>query len=1017
MESFIEMSLENNDEISKIRRYAVLIAVFWTMLLSCLFAAYIVENREVVQNIGQKMAQASFEKDVLFRRWAVRHGGVYVPVTATTQANPYLADIPERDVVTPSGRRLTLINPAHITRQIFEMAREIPDLPQGHITSLKPIRPENAADPWETKALIALEHGAKEVVESVMMNGQPHLRFMRPLLTEKPCLKCHASQGYKEGDCRGGISITLSLVQIQKTMDFELMEEGFFHALVWLIGLGCIWYGARKILRMTKLLRAESAKLCESEESFRRQFADNSSVMILLDPVTGQVVDINSSAIKFYGFSREQFLAMNFTDLHASPPTGLTLPVESDIPEHGNRVEYSHRLANNSIRDMEVSTSRIQIGQRNILHLIITDITDRKLAEAGLRDSKEHYRAIVEAFDGQIYICSQDYRILFMNEKMVERSGRNAVGEFCFKALHDLEAVCPWCVSERVFGGETVKWEIQSPKDKRWYYVVNTPIHNEDGSISKQAMIQDITDRKHAEESLIKNEAKQRAMIENIVDVIAIIDRDEIVRYKSPNIEKWFGWQPEEVINRSIWNNVHPDDLANTQKLFADLLGETNALVTSECRLLCKDGNYKWIKATAINLLHNPDISGVLISYHDISERVQAEAERLGLEQQFHHAQKLESLGVLASGIAHDFNNILTVILGHCYMAKEGMIPDSAVQDSFNKIESAGNRASELCRQMMSYAGKNTQCQTRVNLWLLVDEIAKMLHSAINKNITIDLDLGCDIPEIIGDSGQLQQIVMNLIINASEAVSDAIGTVRVVLAKSELSAYSADKDVFGKTIVAGRYICLEVTDTGCGMNEETLQKIFEPFYTTKVSGRGLGMSAIRGIVKSHGGFLILDSTPGIGTTFKVYFPVPEEPIYAETIASVSVSSEKPVGTILLVEDDHALLDMGMCLLEVMGFSSITAQNGREAVETYQAHSGEIDLIILDLIMPVQGGIATYEELREIGVTIPIIICSGYGVESVADIIKHDEHAEFIHKPYNPSQLRDVMMKMTKRYKP
>jgi PAS domain S-box-containing protein len=395
----------------------------------------------------------------------------------------------------------------------------------------------------------------------------------------------------------------------------------------------------------------------------------------------------------------------------------------------------------------------------------------------------------------------------------------------------------------------------------------------------------------------------------------------------------------------------------------------------------------------------------------DISERQRAEHEKLVLEQQFHHAQKLESLGVLAGGIAHDFNNILTVIMGHCYMARENFITEQEYKSMFKQIETAGNRATDLCRQMLTYAGKSLLVQTRVNLWLLVDEVVKMLQSAIKKNVTIELDLKREVPEIRGDTGQIQQIIMNLIINAAEAIGDNNGTIKVVLSKADFEAGQTVTDTFGTVIRAGKYTCLEVTDTGCGMNEETQKKIFEPFYTTKFTGRGLGMSAIRGIIKSHEGILSLTSKKSVGTTFKVYFPVPEASDYLETDSIESAPSIDAGGTILLVEDEEALRVMGKALLEAMGFSAMTAQNGREALELYHEQRGGIDVILLDLIMPVMGGIEAYKELRKVDAAIPIIICSGYGVESVEHVIKNDEHAGFVHKPYKPDELRNVIMKM------
>jgi PAS domain S-box-containing protein len=529
--------------------------------------------------------------------------------------------------------------------------------------------------------------------------------------------------------------------------------------------------------------------------------------------------------------------------------------------------------------------------------------------------------------------------------------------------------------------------------------------------VTNTRLTAEITERKRAEDALLKNEAKQRAMIENIVDVIAIIDQDAINIYMSPNIERWFGWKPEDVIGKATGKIIHPDDLKRAQNVFDRLYEEVNSAITAECRFLCKDGSYKWIEFTAVNLLHEPDIAGVLLSFHDITERKYGEEERLRLEQQFHHAQKMESLGVLAGGIAHDFNNILTVILGHCYMAKSDYIPETEYKEVFLKIEAAGNRAADLCRQMLTYAGKTPLVQTRVNLRPLIDEVVKILQAAIKKHVSITLDLGCNVPEIKGDTGQIQQIIMNLIINAAEAIGDKNGTIRVVLSITVFEATQTGIDTFGTAILPGRYASIEVTDTGCGMDTETQVRIFEPFYTTKFTGRGLGMSAISGIIKSHEGILQLTSTPGVGTTFKIFFPVPKTSGDAETSSTTISLTEKTGGTILLVEDEETLRVMGKTMLDAMGFSAMTASNGSEALEIYRERGSEINVILLDLIMPVMGGIQAYHELRKISPAIPIIICSGYGVESVEDVIGNDPHAGFVHKPYKPDELRDVVVKM------
>ena len=265
---------------------------------------------------------------------------------------------------------------------------------------------------------------------------------------------------------------------------------------------------------------------------------------------------------------------------------------------------------------------------------------------------------------------------------------------------------------------------------------------------------------------------------------------------------------------------------------------------------------------------------------------------------------------------------------------------------------------------------------------------------------------------ITGDNAQLQQVVMNLIINAGEAIGDRNGTIRVVLEKNIVQPEQDEEDFLGNAIHPGSYACLEVSDTGCGIDEETKKRIFEPFFTTKLTGRGLGMSAVLGIIKSHNGALQLTSTPGTGTTFKVYFPLPDETSSFETTATAEKAAfPKASGTILLVDDETEIRIIGSALLNAMGFSVITASNGREALEIYSLHEREIDTVLLDLIMPEMGGLETYRLLREASPALPIVLCSGYDIEEISGIVEEDSHAEVVQKPFKPDQLRAALLKV------
>ncbi|MEI7934846.1 MAG: ATP-binding protein, partial [Chlorobiaceae bacterium] len=299
--------------------------------------------------------------------------------------------------------------------------------------------------------------------------------------------------------------------------------------------------------------------------------------------------------------------------------------------------------------------------------------------------------------------------------------------------------------------------------------------------------------------------------------------------------------------------------------------------------------------------------------------------------------------------------------------------------------------------------GKATLSKTQVNIWMLMDEMVSMLKATIPQNVVIKPELSIGIPFINGDASQIRQIAMNLINNASEAIGEEQGEIKVLLTKTTVTAEHLDKDYHGKAIPPGGYVCLEVTDNGCGMDEETKWRIFEPFYTTKFTGRGLGMSAVLGIIQAHNGALQLFSELGKGTTFKVYLPF-------KTSASNEDENQKKAdtpapwqgsGTILLVEDEEPIRIIAKTLLEKFGFTVLEAVNGIEALELYRKNAADITLVVTDMGMPVMDGYALFRELKKIKPKLPIIVSSGYGEGDVTSRIAREDIAALINKLQNP----------------
>jgi two-component system cell cycle sensor histidine kinase/response regulator CckA len=372
----------------------------------------------------------------------------------------------------------------------------------------------------------------------------------------------------------------------------------------------------------------------------------------------------------------------------------------------------------------------------------------------------------------------------------------------------------------------------------------------------------------------------------------------------------------------------------------------------------------------------------------DITERKQAEEERLVLERQLQQSQKLESLGVLAGGIAHDFNNILTGVLGNAELALAELSPSAPGRENLLEITQASHRAAALCRQMLAYSGRGQFAREPIDLNALVEDMLGLLKSAISKKALLNLNLEKDLPLLEGDSSQLGQVIMNLVINASEAIGDKDGVITISTGVRECSREYFRESYAHLDLPSGPYLTLEVSDTGCGMDQETKERLFEPFFTTKFTGRGLGLAAVLGIVRGHKGALKVYSEAGKGTTFKIRFPAGEagEGALARERAA-EVSDWHGAGTVLLVDDEETIRTLGARMLSRLGFVVLTAGDGREALALYAQHRGEIVLVLLDLTMPHMDGEETLHGLRALDPEVRVIMSSGYSEQDIRNPIR------------------------------
>jgi PAS domain S-box-containing protein len=537
-------------------------------------------------------------------------------------------------------------------------------------------------------------------------------------------------------------------------------------------------------------------------------------------------------------------------------------------------------------------------------------------------------------------------------------------------------------------------------------------VTNVGGREIMQGLFRDITERKNAEEALRESEERFRNLLQEVPSIaVQGYGPDGTAQFWNLASEKLYGYSAQEAIGRNLLDLIIPPEMRGDVEQAIRYMAETGqSIPASELSLMRKDGSQVPVFSSHTIVKVSGRVQELFCLDIDMSELKQAEQEKQALEQQLQHAQKLESLGVLAGGIAHDFNNILAIIVGHCSLA---MVDPDRAGTSIPIIEKAAQRAAELCRQMLAYAGKAHFVQTMFDLGELVDEMVHMLKSSLPQNVVIKLDSPCDMPLISGDASQIRQVVMNLIINASEAIGESHGEIRVSLTTTEIRSGQQVRDHLGKALIPGWYAILDVSDNGCGMDNETRQRLFEPFYTTKFTGRGLGMSAVLGIITSHGGALQLVSQSGQGTTFKVYLPVQIscEPDGDGSLNQLSAEPWQGSGTVLLVEDEEMVMPVAQSMLEMLGFRVVGACNGKEALAVYQKNAVDISLVVTDIGMPVMDGYELFRELKSRKPELPIIISSGFGDSVVTSNLPGETIAGLISKPYNFNQLRELLKRV------
>ena len=518
----------------------------------------------------------------------------------------------------------------------------------------------------------------------------------------------------------------------------------------------------------------------------------------------------------------------------------------------------------------------------------------------------------------------------------------------------------------------------------------------------------EVTLSRERERALLESEEKFRLFIEHFPGMVFIKDSSFQTVLLSKSFEKFLGRPHAEMIGRTN-RDLFPAELAEQ---FDRDDREALALSYGQHAEFEETFGERVYLTYKFPVAHRSQkmIGGFTI---DITERKRGDAERRKLEAQIQHTQKLESLGVLAGGIAHDFNNLLTVILGNIDLAQASLPPSAPARRSLTEATNASRRAADLCRQMLAYAGKGRVATELLDLNQLLRDMVSMIEISISKSATLRWQLTPTLPPVSADRSQIHQIVMNLLINASEAMGGQAGTITLATGDAHCTREELADPWQHDPLPEGRYVFIEVADTGCGMAPETLTRIFDPFFSTKFTGRGLGLAAVQGIVRTHQGVVTVRSQPARGTTFRILLPAANGHVPATTRDPGPGQPWRGRGTVLLVDDEDGVREVARQMLQRFGYEVLTAAHGLEALDVFRVNPDRISLVLLDLTMPRMDGETTLRELLRIRRDVRVVLSSGYDGHDVIERLGREGMAGFVQKPYSHENLAAVLQQATR----
>ncbi len=649
-----------------------------------------------------------------------------------------------------------------------------------------------------------------------------------------------------------------------------------------------------------------------------------------------------------------------------------------------------------------------------------------------LRKAHQFLQATIDALASHIAILDKNGQIIAVNAPWRRYAQANGYSDPNYGVGANYLEICALATGQnaehaplvaegvrQIIAGRRSQFYLEYPahtqQAQQWFGVRVTRFQDE-GAIWVVVAHEDVTERRVAEETLRASEKRFRSLIQNSSDIVTLLTADGTVQYVSPPVERILGHKPKAVVGQNIFAYVHPDDLPRLRARFNKILQRPGIDdVLTEFRIQNANGSWLWLESVSNNLLDDPTVQGVVVNGRDISQRKQVEEQLRLTEAQLLQAQKMDAVGRLAGGVAHDFNNVLTIIKGYADLLLLRLGKRNPLRPYAEEIKKATNQAALITRQLLIFSRQEMAQPEVIDLNAVVVDIEKMLNRLIGEDIDLITVLDPDLGLIKANPGHIEQVIMNLVINARDAMPQGGGltieTANVSIA--EMVPYQP------LPVQPGQYVTLTVTDTGVGMDEKTLSHIFEPFYTTKEPGKGtgLGLSTVYAIVTQSKGSIQVSSQPGHGTSFSIYLPYLTEPVEIPSKKHKSDGLLAVVGkkteTILLVEDQPKLRELAKLVLQGQGYRVLEAPDGDEALQICLKNKEPIHLILTDVVMP--GGTSGRELVERVKSLLPetkVIYMSGY-TDDV--IVRHgvlDASINFLQKPFAPNilltKIREVL---------